>query len=424
MAVFFARNSPQDGLPQFGLHRGVQRPIMRLRRVTKVPFFDLKRQFLPLREEILSEIAATCDSQTFILGTRVEQLEKAIASLSGGGYAVGVSSGTDAELLILMALGIGPGDAVVTTPFTFFSTAGCIARLGARPVFVDIDPETFSLSPEKLELFFSTECTFDERGVRTREGLRIRAVIPVHLFGLCCPMDEIQAICARYAVPVIEDAAQAIGACYPSAEGIKRAGGIAEFGFFSFYPTKNLGAFGDAGMAISRDDRMATRMKVLRNHGMEPKYQHELVGGNFRLDSLQAAVLLKKLPHLADWSKRRWAIGQRYRSEWASFAPQLRLPAEPYARQLGHQGHIYHQFVVRTAMRDELREHLKGCGIGTEIYYPVPLNRQKSVAHLGAGSFPESEAAARQVLALPIFPELADSEIELVADAVAAFFKK
>ena len=200
-------------------------------------------------------------------------------------------------------------------------------------------------------------------------------------------MDEIQAICARYAVPVIEDAAQAIGAGYPSSEGIKHAGGIGEFGFFSFYPTKNLGAFGDAGMAIARDDRMADRMKVLRNHGMEPKYHHEFVGGNFRLDSLQAAVLLKKLPHLAGWSKRRWAIGQHYRNEWAGFAPQLQLPAEPYARQLGHQGHIYHQFVVRTARRDELREHLRECGIGTEIYYPVPLNRQKSFAYLDAGSF-------------------------------------
>jgi dTDP-4-amino-4,6-dideoxygalactose transaminase len=397
---------------------------MRLRRVTKVPFFDLKRQFLPLREEILSEIAATCDAQAFILGSRVDQLENAIASLSGGGYAVGVSSGTDAELLILMALGIGPGDAVVTTPFTFFSTAGCIARMGAKPVFVDIDPETFSLSPEKLELFFSTQCTSDERGTRTRDGLRIRAVIPVHLFGLCCPMDEIQEICSRYAAPVIEDAAQAIGAGYPSSDGIKHAGGIGEFGFFSFYPTKNLGAFGDAGMAIAKDDRIAARMKVLRNHGMEPKYHHELVGGNFRLDSLQAAILLKKLPHLADWSKRRWAIGQYYRNEWASFAPQLQLPVEPYASQLGHQGHIYHQFVVRTAMRDELREHLKGCGIGTEIYYPVPLNRQRSLADPSTGSLPESEAAARQVLALPIFPELTDSEIELVADAVAAFFKK
>jgi dTDP-4-amino-4,6-dideoxygalactose transaminase len=402
----------------------VQGPILRPRRVTKVPFFDLKRQFLPLREEILSEIAAICDAQAFILGSRVEQLENAIASLSGGGYAVGVSSGTDAELLILMALGIGPGDAVVTTPFTFFSTAGCIARMGAKPVFVDIDPKTFSLSPEKLELFFSTQCTSDESGTRTLEGLRIGAVIPVHLFGLCCPMDEIQAICARYAVPVIEDAAQAIGAGYPSSEGIKRAGGIGEFGFFSFYPTKNLGAFGDAGMAIARDDRMAAHMKVLRNHGMEPKYHHEFVGGNFRLDSLQAAVLLRKLPHLADWSERRWAIGQHYRKEWASLAPQLRLPDEPYARQLGHQGHIYHQFVIRTAMRDELREHLKGRGIGTEIYYPVPLNLQKSFAELGAGSLPESEAAAREVLALPIFPELTDSEIELVADAVAAFFKK
>ena len=420
----FLQEIPLAGLPQFGLHRGEQRSILRLRRVTKVPFFDLKRQFLPLREEILSEIAAICDAQNFILGSRVEELEEAIASLSGGGYAVGASSGTDAELLILTALGIGPGDAVVTTPFTFFSTAGCIARMGAKPVFVDIDPETLSLSPEKLELFFSTQCIFDERGVRTRDGLRIKAVIPVHLFGLCCPMDEIQAICERYAVPVIEDAAQAIGAGYPSSEGIKHAGGIAEFGFFSFYPTKNLGAFGDAGMAITRDDRLAARMKVLRNHGMEPKYQHELVGGNFRLDSLQAAILLKKLPHLADWSKRRWAIAQRYRNEWANLAPQLRLPAEPYARQLGHQGHIYHQFVVRTALREELREYLKGCGIGTDIYYPVPLNLQKSFAYLDTGSLPESEAAARQVLALPIFPELTDSEIELVADAVAAFFKK
>jgi dTDP-4-amino-4,6-dideoxygalactose transaminase len=396
---------------------------MRPRRVTKVPFFDLKRQFLPLREEILSEIAATCDAQAFILGPRVEELEKAIALLSGGGYAVGVSSGTDAELLILMALGIGPGDAVVTTPFTFFSTAACITRMGAKPLFVDIDPDTLNLSPEKLELFFSSQCKLDERGVRTREGLRIRAVIPVHLFGLCCPMDEVQTTCARYAVPVIEDAAQAIGASYPSSQGIKRAGGIGEFGFFSFYPTKNLGAFGDAGMAIARDDRMGARMKVLRNHGMEPKYHHEFVGGNFRLDCLQAAILLKKLPHLTDWSKRRWAIAQHYRNEWARFAPDLRLPEEPYAKQLGHRGHIYHQFVVRTARRDELREHLRECGIGTEIYYPIPLNRQKSFAYLGAGSLPESEVAARQVLALPIFPELTDSEIDLVAEAVTAFFK-
>jgi dTDP-4-amino-4,6-dideoxygalactose transaminase len=392
--------------------------------VTKVPFFDLKKQFLPLREEILSEIAAVCDTQAFILGTKVDQLENAVSDLCGGGHAVGVSSGTDAELLILMALGIGSGDAVITTPFTFFSTAGCIARLGAKPLFVDIDPETFSLSAEKLAQFFATQCTFDGSMVRTREGLRVKAVIPVHLFGLCCPMDEIQAICSHHGLVVIEDAAQSIGAEYPSSDGIKHAGGIAEFGYFSFYPTKNLGAFGDAGMAIAKDDRMGARMKVLRNHGMEPKYYHEWVGGNFRLDSLQAAILLKKLPHLSNWSERRWTIAQHYRSEFANLTPELRLQNEPYRERLGGRGHIYHQFVIRAAKRDELRAHLRGCGIGTEVYYPVPLNRQKCFASLEAGSFPASESAAEQVLALPIFPELTDSEVELVADAVTSFFKK
>jgi dTDP-4-amino-4,6-dideoxygalactose transaminase len=392
--------------------------------VIRVPFFDLKKQFLPLREEIFDEIAAVCDAQAFILGSKVESLEREIASLCQVGCAVGTSSGTDAELLILMAMGIGAGDAVVTTPFTFFSTAGCIARLGARPVFVDIDPGTFNLSPARLEEFFASECKFEGGEIRTRDGFPIKAVIPVHIFGLCCAMDEIQAICARYGVPVIEDAAQAIGAEYPSKEGTKRAGGIGEFGFFSFYPTKNLGAFGDAGMAIARDDRMGDRMKALRNHGMESKYCHEFVGGNFRLDSLQAAILLKKLPHLADWCKKRWVIAQYYRNEFANLAPELQVPDEPYAKQLGDHGHIYHQFVVRAAKRDELREHLKGCGIGTEIYYPVPLHRQKCFACLDGGPFPESEAASQQVLALPIFPELTDSEIELVAGAVTAFFQK
>jgi dTDP-4-amino-4,6-dideoxygalactose transaminase len=392
--------------------------------VIRVPFFDLKKQFLPLREEIFDEIAAVCDAQAFILGSKVESLEREIASLCQVGCAVGTSCGTDAELLILMAMGIGAGDAVVTTPFTFFSTAGCIARLGARPVFVDIDPGTFNLSPASLEEFFTSECQFEEGKIRTRDGFPIKAVIPVHIFGMCCAMDEIQAICARYGVPVIEDAAQAIGAEYPSKDGTKRAGGIGEFGFFSFYPTKNLGAFGDAGMAIARDDRMGHRMKALRNHGMESKYYHEFVGGNFRLDSLQAAILLKKLPHLADWSKKRWVIAQYYRNEFANLAPEVQVPDEPYAKQLGAHGHIYHQFVVRVAKRDELREHLKGCGIGTEIYYPVPLHRQKCFACLDGGPFPESEAASRQVLALPIFPELTDSEIELVAGAVTAFFQK
>jgi dTDP-4-amino-4,6-dideoxygalactose transaminase len=419
----FSNNSPADR-PLIRLHRRARHRILRVRRVTKVPFFDLKKQFLPLREEILNEIASVCDAQAFILGTNVELLEREIASLCKAGYAVGASSGTDAQLLILMALGIGTGDAVVTTPFTFFSTAGCIARSGAKPEFVDIDPETLNLSPAGLDEFFTTKCTFEGGKIRTRGGLLVKAVIPVHLFGLCCMMDEIQAICARYGVAVIEDAAQAIGAEYPSKEGTKRAGGIGEFGYLSFYPTKNLGAFGDAGMAITRYAWMADRLKVLRNHGMEHKYHHERVGGNFRLDALQAAVLLKKLPHLARWSQRRWAIAQHYRAELADFGPDLRLPREPFATLSAERGHIFNQFVVRVNRRDELREHLKSCGIGTEIYYPVSLNRQKCFAYLKAGSFPESEAAAQQVLALPIFPELTDSEVQLVADAVAAFFRK
>ncbi len=392
--------------------------------MTNVPFFDLKRQFTSLREDILGEISAVCDDQVFILGPRVDQFERAMESLCGGGHAVGVSSGTDAELLILMALGVGPGDAVITTPFTFFATAGCVARLGATPVFVDIDESTFNLSAEKLESFLATGCHKDGNTVRTHDGLTVKAVIPVHLFGLCCQMDEIQTICARYGLHVIEDAAQAIGAEYPSATGTKRAGGIGEFGYFSFYPTKNLGAFGDAGLAIAQDETLARHMRILRNHGMEPKYHHEYVGGNFRLDSLQAAVLLKKLPSLSNWSNRRNTIAQHYRREFAQLSPELRLAAEPYREQLGERGHIYHQFVVRTPKREQLRAHLRNRGVGTEIYYPASLNRQKCFADFGAGSFPESETAAAEVLALPIFPELTDGEVERVAQAVTAFFRR
>jgi dTDP-4-amino-4,6-dideoxygalactose transaminase len=412
-----------DCLKHLDLHDELWRRILFVRRVTTVPFFDLKRQFSLFRGEVLSEIASICDAQAFVLGPRVEEFERAIEILCGGGHAVGASSGTDAELLILMALGIGPGDAVITTPFTFFSTAGCIARLGAKPVFVDIEPETFNLSPEKLALCLNEECGMDEVGVRTRDGLRVKAVIPVHLFGLCCRMDEIRAVCARYNLPVIEDAAQAIGAEYPSSNGIRRAGGMGEFSYFSFYPTKNLGAFGDAGLAIAQDEKLAKRMKILRNHGMDPLYYHDLLGGNFRLDALQAAILLKKLPLLAGWSKRRNQIAQYYRREFADFAPELRLPAEPYRDQLGERGHIYHQYVVRTAKRDRLREHLNNSGIGTAIYYPVSLNHQKCFAELRARPFPESELAAREVLALPIFPELEDDEVQLVVDTVSAFFK-
>jgi len=392
--------------------------------VTRIPFFDLKRQFRSLRDDILEEITAVCDSQSFILGPKVEMLEKAVSSICGDYFAVGMSSGTDAELALLMGLGVGPGDAIVTSPFSFFATAGCVARLGVKLVFVDIDRDTFNLSPTRLEEFFSSDCTFDERGLRTNEGLLVKAVIPVHLFGLCCAMDEILLICSRFRVPVIEDAAQAIGAEYPSSNGLKRAGGIGEFGFLSFYPTKNLGAFGDAGMALTKDSAMAARLRIIRNHGMEPKYCHNVVGGNFRLDALQAAVLLKKMPFLGAWSGRRWEIAQYYRAEFAELAPRLQSPAEPFRESIGNRGHTYHQFVVRTAKREELREHLRALGIGTEIYYPIPLHLQKCFAQMTAKPCRVSESAAKEVLALPIFPELTDAEVEIVVKGVVSFFKK
>jgi dTDP-4-amino-4,6-dideoxygalactose transaminase len=391
-------------------------------RVTKLPFFDLKTQFQSLREEILAEIAAVCDAQAFVLGPKVELFEKRIAELCGSIAAVATSSGTDAQLLILMAMGIGRGDAVVTTPFTFFSTAGCVARLGAKPLFVDISSATMNLDPEKLEKFFERECSEAPEGLVTKDGLVIRGVIPVHLFGLCCDMDGIREICGLRRIPVIEDAAQALGAKYPSKNRIERAGGMSEFGFFSFYPTKNLGAFGDAGMAVARDPELGPKMKILRNHGMDPRYYHSEIGGNFRMDALQAAVLLKKFPYLQQWSKRRWEIAQRYKDAFAKFARKIMLPSEPYAARLGSDGHIYHQFVIRTPARDSLREHLEEHGIGTEIYYPVALHQQKCFAYLGEMSLPESEKAAAECLALPIYPELTDQQVDRVIDSVAQFF--
>ncbi|PWT85681.1 MAG: transcriptional regulator [Acidobacteria bacterium] len=392
--------------------------------MTRIPFFDLKRQFRSLRTVILEEIAEVCDSQSFILGPKVEMLEKSISALCNDYQAIGMSSGTDAELALLMGFGVGPGDAVVTSPFTFFATAGCVARLGARPIFVDIDLNTFNLLPARLEEFFNSRCCFDRNGLRTREGQAIKAVIPVHLFGLCCEMDQILSICSHFRVPVIEDGAQAIGAEYPSGNGPKRAGAMGAAGFFSFYPTKNLGAFGDAGVALTKDLSLAEHLRVLRNHGMEPKYRHDFVGGNFRLDAMQAAILLKKLPHLRRWSWRRWEIAQYYRRKFRDFAPALHLPTEPFAQRLGDRGHTYHQFVVRTDQRDGLRDHLKSCGIGTEVYYPVPLHRQKCFGQANDFSCPNAELAANQVLALPIFPELTDDEVEIVAEAVVSFFKK
>jgi dTDP-4-amino-4,6-dideoxygalactose transaminase len=390
--------------------------------VTKIPFFDLHRQFQTLRAEILADLAQVCESQSFILGPEVAELEERIAGFTGAGFGIGTSSGTDAQLLILMALGIGPGDAVVTTPFTFFATAGTVVRVGAKPLFVDIDPATLNLSVPKLEEFLRRECLTTESGLRTHDGLNVRAVIPVHLFGLCSDLIGLRRVCDEWKLTLIEDAAQALGALFPDGDRHLKAGSVGAAGFFSFYPTKNLGAFGDAGLVVTSDPDLAKRLQIMRNHGMEPKYYHEVVGGNFRMDALQAAVLLRKLSRLENWSKRRWSIAQRYHSELAGLG--IGLPVEPYQESCGWRGHIYHQFVMRTAQRDQLRTVLNEQSIGTEIYYPLPLHEQRCFQNLGyrTGDFPVAEQTAKECLALPIFPELTDEEQALVILRIREFF--
>jgi dTDP-4-amino-4,6-dideoxygalactose transaminase len=392
--------------------------------VTKIPFFDLRRQFQGLRAEILNDLAEVCESQAFILGSKVAELEERIAAFSGSKFGIGTSSGTDAQLLILMALGIGPGDAVITTPFTFFATAGTVVRAGAKPLFIDIDPATLNFSVPKLEEFLKRECVVGESGPRTRDGLNVRAVIPVHLFGLCSDLVGLGRLCDQWKLTLIEDAAQALGALFPAGDRQLKAGSAGAAGFFSFYTTKNLGAFGDAGLVVTNDPDLARKLQIMRNHGMDPKYYHEVVGGNFRMDELQAAVLLRKLQYLEIWSKKRWSIAQRYQSELKGL--EIGLPAEPYHEACGWRGHIYHQFVVRTPHRDQLRTALNEQGIGTEIYYPLPLHEQRCFQNLGyrTGDFPVAEQTAKECLALPIFPELTDDEQALVILRIREFFAR
>jgi dTDP-4-amino-4,6-dideoxygalactose transaminase len=392
--------------------------------VTKIPFFDLHRQFEALRTEILDDLAQVCESQAFILGPKVAELEERIAAFSGAKFGIGTSSGTDAQLLILMALGIGPGDAVITTPFTFFATASTVVRVGAKPLFIDIDPATLNFSVAKLEEFLKTECIAGESGVRTRDGLNVRAVIPVHLFGLCSDLAGLRRLCDQWKLTLIEDAAQALGALFPDGDRQVKAGSVGAAGFFSFYPTKNLGAFGDAGLVITSDPDLARKLQIMRNHGMDPKYHHEVVGGNFRMDALQAAVLLRKFGYLESWSKRRWSIAQRYQSGLKGLG--IGLPVEPYHEACGWRGHIYHQFVIRTSRRDQLRTALNEQGIGTEIYYPLPLHEQRCFQNLGyqTGDFPVVEQTAKECLALPIFPELTDDEQDLVILRIQEFFAR
>ena len=376
--------------------------------MSPVPLIDLKAQYAALRDEIRAAVDGVLESQRFILGPEVEGLEEELADYCGAAHGVGVSSGTDALLVALMALDVGAGDEVVTTPFSFFATAGVVWRLAARPVFVDIEEETFNLDPAGLEAAITP---------------RTRAIMPVHLFGQTADMDPINEVACGAGdggVPVVEDAAQAIGADYRG----RGAGTLGALACFSFFPTKNLGGFGDGGLVTSNDPALAERVRSLRNHGFAEKYYNREVGGNFRLDALQAAVLRVKLKHLEGWHEARGRNAARYArlfEEAGLTAPgsPVKLPVEA-----GHGRHIYHQFVVRCERRDQLQAYLGERGIGSAVYYPVALHLQECFRELGAveGDFPAAERAAREVLALPIYPELDDEGAAEVVDAVRSFY--
>lgn len=368
------------------------------RTITAVPLLDLQAQYRPLRDEILAAITRVCDSQRFILGPEVEALERELAQVIGAAEAVTMSSGTDAILATLMALGIGAGDEVITPTFSFFATAGCVSRVGATPVFVDIDPVTYNVDPESIRRAITP---------------RTKAIMPVHLYGLLADMEAILDVAKERGIPIVEDACQAIGATRSG----RQAGTIGTAGCFSFFPSKNLGAFGDAGLVTTNDPALANELRLLRNHGAEPKYFHKRIGGNFRLDALQAAVLRVKLPHLAGWSDARRANARRYLELFkaAGLDRRIGLPEEP---QGSH--HIFNQYVIRVAGRDRVRERLTAQGIGTEIYYPVPFHRQECFASLPykPGDFPHAEKAAAEVLAIPIYGELTLEQQQAVVAAL------
>jgi dTDP-4-amino-4,6-dideoxygalactose transaminase len=365
----------------------------------KVPLLDLQAQYAPLRHELIEAITRVCDSQQFILGPEVEALERELADRLDVTDTVAVSSGTDAILALLMALGIGPGDEVITTTYSFFATAGCIVRLGATPVLVDIEPETFNI---------------DTQATRAAVTPRTRAILPVHLFGLCADMDPILETGRELGIPVIEDACQAIGARYKG----RQAGTMGTAACFSFFPSKNLGAFGDGGLIATNDARLGHELRLLRGHGAERKYFHKRVGGNFRLDALQAAVLRVKLPHLRKWTEMRRRNAQRYDALFRErdLTGKITLPIEPDGST-----HIFNQYVIRVRQRDRVRERLTESGIGTEVYYPLAFHQQECFAALGypASAFPLAEEAAATSLALPIYGELTEEQQEAVVAALA-----
>jgi len=374
-----------------------------------VPLLDLKAHHEPLHKEVMAAIEQTFRSQAFILGPEVSKLEERVASYCQTSHGIGVSSGTDALLIALMAIGIGPGDEVITTPYSFFATAGAVARLGAKPVLVDIDPRTYNIDPSKIGKAITS---------------KTKAMIPVHLYGQCADMAPILDLAQRRNLKVIEDAAQAIGAEYRDG---RRAGGLGTVGCLSFFPSKNLGALGDGGMVVTNDQELAERIKVLRVHGGKPKYYHKMIGGNFRLDTIQAAVLNVKLNYLDDWTRRRQENARRYETLFQQSGlvqkGKVRLPAPVYRESRAKHYHIYNQFVLRVEKRNDLMASLKQKGIGTEMYYPVPFHSQECFRYLGhkEGDFPESERAANETVAIPIYPELTAGQQSEVVNAINSF---
>jgi len=373
----------------------------------EIPLLDLKAQYKSIKQEIKQAIERVCEQQEFILGPEVEGLEKDLTDYIGAKYGVGVASGSDALIIALMVLGIGRDDEVITTPYTFFSTASAIWRLGARPVFVDIDPSTYNLNPALL------------RGVITS---KTKAIIPVHLFGLCADMREISRIAGQYGLKVIEDAAQAFGARYlftpGSPDGFHFAGTMGDLGCFSFFPSKNLGCFGDGGMIVTNHQQYAQLARILRVHGSNPRFYHSMVGMNSRLDALQAAILRIKLPYLDSWTRKRQE-NARYYNQALEGVGDLTIPTHPQDNI-----HVYNQYVIRTKERDGLRRYLAEKGIATAIYYPLPLHLQSCFKDLGykPGDFPEAERASRETLSLPIYPELTEEQKEYIVSTIREYF--
>ena len=377
-----------------------------------VPLLDLSHQHKPIQQDITSAISKVIASNAFILGPEVDKLEKLVASYCEVDFAVGVSSGTDALLIALMALGVGPGDEVITTPFTFFATVGSITRLGAKPVFVDIDPVTFNIDPEKIEEKITS---------------KTKAILPVHLYGQCADSASILNAAEKHNLYVVEDAAQAIGSQYRDG---RKTGNLGDLGCFSFFPTKNLGCFGDGGMVVTNDPELDEKVRVLRMHGSKPKYYHQLIGGNFRLDAIQAAVLNVKFHCLENWNRQRQKNALNYealfKESMLTLDQKVKLPQAVYSGLQVPNFHTYNQFVIRVSDRDALREYLREKGIGTEIYYPVPLHLQQCFHYLGhrEGDFKEAEIAAKSTLALPIFPGLKLDQQEYIVQQIKTFYSQ